>query len=161
MEVLFKNETIFSKNKIIKLHKYAKIHRISIKEVIKASICIFIFICSIILYIQGSKESIIYLIISIIGIVSVIKGVYVKIENWKLTFEFYEIYFDVSIDEDMTFEIKYNEIKSLIKDGNTYYIILNKCGFFLDKDTFSIGTEKEMLRFLESKGVEIEYKNQK
>lgn len=158
MEILFKNETFFTNYRIIKLRKYAKLSNIPKIECIKFCLCIFIIIGSAVLISKGKIEFSIFILISIIVMIYTITSWNKKIKAWKFFYEFYENHFNVIVD-DIFFEVNYNEISAFIEDYHTYYIILNKCGFFLDKTTFTKGTGNELLTFLESKNVPVQRKN--
>ena len=50
-------------------------------------------------------------------------------------------------------KVDYGVIKKIITEQDVYYIILEKCGLFLDKDNFTIGEKDEILNFLKGKAI--------
>lgn len=68
MRILFRNETIISKEKITKTDKYAKVHRIKLTDVLKTIMCLTIIICSFILLKRGEYDAIIYIGFAIWGL---------------------------------------------------------------------------------------------
>lgn len=154
MKILFKNETTISKEKVNKTEKYAKVHKIKLLDVLKIAVCITIIICSIILLKRGEKEVFICIGFAMWGLQDVYKGVNKTVKKGKIIYEFYDDFFNVKT-EDIILQVDYNVIKKIITDSNTYYIILNKCGLFMDKDNFTIGKKEEILNFLKEKLVPI------
>lgn len=157
MNILFKNETFYTKNRIRKLHKYAKINDIEAKKIIIWSICMFNIIGSIVLIIQGKAESIIFAIITICVLCYNNISVNRRRKKWKFLFEFYENCFEITILDEV-FEVEYTEINNIIEDKNIYYIVLNKCGFFLDQNCFTKGTKQEFIKFINSKNLNMKSK---
>ena len=154
MQILFKNETTISKEKVNKIEKYAKVHKIKFLDFLKIAVCIFIIICSIVLLKRGENEFIICIGFAIWGIQDVYKGIHKSIKKGKIVYEFYDDYFEVKTGE-IILQVDYNVIEKIITDSDTYYIILNKCGLFMDKDNFTIGEKDEILNFFKEKLVPI------
>lgn len=154
MKILFKNETTISKEKVNKTEKYAKVHKIKLLDVLKIAVCITIIICSIILLKRGEKEVFICIEFAMWGLQDVYKGINKTVKKGKIIYEFYDDFFNVKT-EDIILKVDYNVIKKIIIDSNTYYIILNKCGLFMDKDNFTIGKKEEILNFFKEKLVPI------
>lgn len=154
MQILFKNETTISKKKVNKTEKYAKVHKIKLLDITKIIMCIAIIICSIILLKKGKIETIIYIAFAMWGISDVYKNNKKTVKNGKIIYEFYDDFFEVKT-EDKILQVDYDMIKKIISDSDTYYIILNKCGLFMDKDNFIIGKQDEILNFLKEKLVPI------
>ena len=68
MTLLFKNETIISKEKIKKVNKYANAKRVNLISIFKFIICLFIIIYSIFLLNKNNIETIIYILFAIWGL---------------------------------------------------------------------------------------------
>lgn len=149
MPILFKNETKISEDKVKRVQKYAKIHKTSLIDIFKISICIFIIICSLILF-SEEKITIIYILFALWRIKDTIEQINPKIDKAKLIYRFYEEYLEVVIG-DMILEIEYGDIQNFIKEDDLYFIILKRCGFFIDRNSFVIGTDEELLNFIKSK----------
>ena len=154
MKILFKNETIISKEKVNKAERYAKVNKIKLLDVLKIIICITIIVCSIILLKRGEKKAIIGIVFAIWGLQDVYKEISKTVKKGKIIYEFYDNFFNVKT-EDIILQIDYNAIKKIITDSNTYYIILNRCGLFMDKDNFTIGKKEEIVNFFKAKLVPI------
>lgn len=153
---LFKNETTISKEKIKKVNQHAGTKKIKNIDVIKISICLFIISYSIYLLLKNKLEGIIYILFAIWGLKDTLVK---KIRKEKLIYNFYENYFEVKTS-DRILHIDYKIINRIVKDGKTYYIILDKCGLFVDEENFIIGTGENMLQFLKQKfNIEINRKN--
>lgn len=147
MTLLFKNETIISKEKIKKVNKYANAKRVNLISIIKFSICLFIIIYSIFLLNKNNIETIIYILFAIWGLKNtVIK----KIRKEKLIYKFYDDHFEVNVS-DRSLYVDYKIISEVVEEEKNYYIILNKSGLFIDKNSFVIGTGDNMLNFLKEK----------
>ena len=68
MTLLFKNETIISKEKIKKVNKYANAKRVNLISIFKFIICLFIIIYSIFLLNKNNIETIIFILFAIWGL---------------------------------------------------------------------------------------------
>lgn len=141
---LLKNETTISKEKIKKVNQYASAKKIKMLDLIKISVCAFIISYSILLILKNNFEGAIYILFAIWGIKDTVVK---KIRKEKLIYEFYEDYFELKTSDRILY-IDYKSIKKIVKEDKTYYIILNKCGLFIDKDNFTIGSGENMLTFL-------------
>ena len=154
MRILFKNETIISKEKITKTDKYAKVHRIKLTDVLKTIMCLTIIICSFILLKRGEYDAIIYIGFAIWGLRDKYKRFNIVSKSGKLIYEFYDDFFGVKT-KDIILKVDYEVIKKVITEQDVYYIILEKCGLFLDKDNFTIGEKDEILDFLKGKAITV------
>lgn len=141
---LLKNETTISKEKIKKVNQYASAKKIKMLDLIKISVCAFIISYSILLILKNNFEGAIYILFAIWGIKDTVVK---KIRKEKLIYEFYEDHFELKTSDRILY-IDYKSIKKIVKEDKTYYIILNKCGLFIDKDNFTIGSGENMLTFL-------------
>ena len=147
MTLLLKNETIISKEKIKKVNKYANAKRVNLISIFKFIICLFIIIYSIFLLNKNNIETIIYILFAIWGLKNtVIK----KIRKEKLIYKFYDDHFEVNVS-DRSLYVDYKIISEVVEEEKNYYIILNKSGLFIDKNSFVIGTGDNMLNFLKEK----------
>lgn len=154
MRILFRNETIISKEKINKTDKYAKVHRIKLLDILKTAMCLTIIICSLIILKRGEYDAIIYIGFAIWGLRDTYKRVNVISKKGKLIYEFYDDFFEVKTT-DIILKVDYEVIKEIISEQDVYYIILEKCGLFLDKNNFTIGEKDEILDFLKTKIVPV------
>lgn len=155
MRILFRNETVISKEKITKTDKYAKVHRIKLLDVLKTSMCLTIIICSLILLKRGECNAIIYIGFAIWGLRDTYKKFNIISKNGKLIYEFYDDFFEVKT-KDIILKVDYEVIKKVIAEEDVYYIILEKCGLFLDKDNFTIGEKDEILDFFKEKVITVD-----
>lgn len=144
---LLKNETTISKEKIKKVNQYSGAKKIRMLDLIKINVCTFIISYSILLILKNNFEGIIYILFAIWGIKDTLVK---KIRKEKLIYEFYEDHFELKTS-DRILHINYKSINKIVKEDKTYYIILNKCGLFIDKDNFTIGSGENMLTFLNEK----------
>ena len=150
MQLLFKNETIISKEKVYKTEKYAKVHRIKIIDILKFMICLTIIICSCILMKRGEKEVVIFIGLAIWGLRDTYNGINKKVKKGKIIYNFYDNYFEI-MAEDIILEVDYNVIKEIITEKEVYYIILEKSGLFIDRNNFIVGEKDEILNFLKER----------
>lgn len=150
MQILFKNETTISKEKVYKIEKYAKIHKIKIIDILKFIICLMIILCTCILIKRGEKEVVIFIGLAIWGLRDTYNGINKKVKKGKIIYNFYENYFEV-MSEDIILEVDYNVIKEIITEKEVYYIILEKSGLFIDRDSFIVGEKDEILNFLKER----------
>ncbi len=149
MKILYKNETPISKSKIRKLEKYAKRYYQLKMDIIKMIICLVNISFSVyILFNEGNKVGIFIILLSMFGILDIIWGIDIKKE--KLIYEFYDTYFRLDIFDE-TLEVYYSEIQKFIEEKNTFYIVLNNLAFYIDKDKFANGNEKEIIEFMKQK----------
>lgn len=152
MQLLFKNETVISKEKVYKTEKYAKVHKIKLIDTLKILICLTIIICSLILIKRGEREAIIFIGFAIWGLRDTYKTINKNVKNGKIVYEFYDDFFEVKT-EDIILKVDYEVIKKIITENEVYYIILEKCGLFMDKENFTIGEKDEILNFFKMKNV--------
>lgn len=152
MQLLFKNETVISKQKVYKTEKYAKVHKIKLIDTLKILICLTIIICSLILIKRGEREAIIFIGFAIWGLRDTYKTINKNVKNGKIVYEFYDDFFEVKT-EDIILKVDYEVIKKIITENEVYYIILEKCGLFMDKENFTIGEKDEILNFFKMKNV--------
>lgn len=152
MQLLFKNETVISKEKVYKTEKYAKVHKIKLIDTLKILICLTIIICSLILIKRGEREAIIFIGFAIWGLRDTDKTINKNVKNGKIVYEFYDDFFEVKT-EDIILKVDYEVIKKIITENEVYYIILEKCGLFMDKENFTIGEKDEILNFFKMKNV--------
>ena len=132
MQLLFKNETVISKEKVYKTEKYAKVHKIKLIDTLKILICLTIIICSLILIKRGEREAIIFIGFAIWGLRDTYKTINKNVKNGKIVYEFYDDFFEVKT-EDIILKVDYEVIIKIITENEVYYIILEKCGLFMDK----------------------------
>ena len=152
MQLLFKNETVISKEKVYKTEKYAKVHKIKLIDTLKILICLTIIIFSLILIKRGEREAIIFIGFAIWGLRDTYKTINKNVKNGKIVYEFYDDFFEVKT-EDIILKVDYEVIKKIITENEVYYIILEKCGLFMDKENFTIGEKDEILNFFKMKNV--------
>ena len=152
MQLLFKNETVISKEKVYKTEKYAKVHKIKLIDTLKILICLTIIICSLILIKRGEREAIIFIGFAIWGLRDTYKTINKNVKNGKIVYEFYDDFFEVKT-EDIILKVDDEVIKKIITENEVYYIILEKCGLFMDKENFTIGEKDEILNFFKMKNV--------
>ena len=115
MRILFKNETIISKEKITKTDKYAKVHRIKLTDVLKTIMCLTIIICSFILLKRGEYDAIIYIGFAIWGLRDTYKRFNIVSKSGKLIYEFYDDFFGVKT-KDIILKVDYEVIKKVITE---------------------------------------------
>ena len=73
-----------------------------------------------------------------------------KIRKEKLIYKFYDDHFEVNVRYRSLY-VDYKIISEVVEEEKNYYIILNKSGLFIDKNSFVIGTGENMLNFLNKK----------
>lgn len=67
-----------------------------------------------------------------------------------MIYKFYDDHFEVNVS-DRSLYVDYKIISEVVEEEKNYYIILNKSGLFIDKNSFVIGTGENMLNFLNKK----------
>lgn len=162
MELLFKNETMYTKDLY---DKYIKFHsrRYGVQELIFYALLAFLLV---VLTIRAFKDfglitiGIWILVIAIIYVYRTrifksreqYKGIARK-QSEKAVYNFYDKYFESSYQGETT-KISYFEIKKVFELSDRYYLYLDKNhACVLLKDSFTKGKEEAFRDFLDTKGL--------
>ena len=150
MEILLRNETVISKEKIEKTEKYAQTYKHYIEKFINLGICIFIIVSALLTMKIYFIDKMLYIIFAILGIKNTLFSSNLKARKEKLIYDFYEEYIEVK-NSEYIIQIEYDVITKFIEDENNYYMIFKECGMFIDKNRFSIGTDEDMRQLIKRK----------
>ena len=101
---------------------------------------------------RGEKEDLFFIGVAFWGLIDTYKTINKNVKNGKIVYEFYNDFFEVKT-EDIILKVDYEVIEKIITENEVYYIILEKCGLFMDKNNFTIGEKDEILNFLKMKDV--------
>lgn len=149
-KLLLSNETKITESNFKTMMIYKKFYQDLPIIVLKITICISIIILCIILDIDV-LEKVIYMFMSILGIIDTFKIKEEKAKDLKLLkYEFFEDYFLVN-NQKIIFEIEYKEINNVIEAKNYYYFIIDKIPMVIAKDGFIYGNNEELKKLINRK----------
>ena len=150
-KIFFYNETQVTDKNFKLLMFYNKFFYYRNITILKLAICTFIIVGSINLTDMPTFNKVSYILVAIVGIMDTFQIKQIRQESvTTLNYEFFDDYFKVN-NCDVLFEISYDTIQYIIDAKKYYYLVISNSLVMIDKAGFTIGSEKEIKKFIYDK----------